>query len=37
MDSGTSGAAAVAEGKRFIGVEQDPRWFDFAFSRIEKA
>jgi len=35
MGSGTTGVAAVLSGKRFIGIEQDPVYFDYACERIE--
>lgn len=34
MGSGTTGVAAVRYGRRFVGVERDPRWFDLACRRI---
>lgn len=37
MGSGTTGVAAVAAGREFIGIEQDARWFDAACRRIEQA
>jgi DNA modification methylase len=37
MGSGTTGAAAVAERRSFVGVEMDPKWFDIACRRIEEA
>lgn len=37
MGSGTTGAAAVAAGRSFIGIEQDPHWFGVACRRIEQA
>ena len=37
MGSGTSGVVAVNLGKKFIGVEINPKYFDIACSRIEKA
>ncbi len=37
MGSGTTGVAALAAGKRFIGIEQDPVYFDYACRRIEAA
>lgn len=37
MGSGTTGAAAVKLGRRFIGIEQDEKWFDVACRRIEAA
>ena len=35
--SGTTGVAAVKLGRRFIGVERDPRWFDLSCRRISEA
>lgn len=35
MGTGTTGLAALAQGKRFVGVERDPRWFDVACRRVE--
>lgn len=37
LGSGTTGVAAIMAGKRFIGIEQDPVYFDYACQRIEKA
>ena len=37
MGSGTTGVAAVKLGRRFIGVEIDPAYFDIAVSRIREA
>lgn len=37
MGSGTTGVACVALGRRFIGIEQDPRWFDLSCRRLEEA
>ena len=37
MGSGTTGVAAVQSGRRFIGVERDPSYFDMACKRIEDA
>jgi DNA modification methylase len=37
LGTGTSGVAAVQEGKRFIGIEIDPGYFDIACRRIESA
>lgn len=37
MGSGSVGVAAVAAGRRFIGIELEPRWFDLACERIEDA
>jgi len=36
MGSGTTGVACVREGRRFIGVELDPGYFDIACARIER-
>lgn len=35
--SGTTGIAAVKLGRRFIGIEQDQKWFDLACRRISDA
>ncbi|WP_417659973.1 DNA-methyltransferase [Pseudidiomarina sp.] len=37
MGSGTTGVAAVQMGKRFIGIELEPKYFDIACKRIEEA
>jgi site-specific DNA-methyltransferase (adenine-specific) len=37
MGSGTSGVAAVNQGRRFIGIEIEPRWFDLSCERINRA
>jgi len=37
MGSGSTGVAAVQEGRSFIGIEQDPAYFDIACRRIEQA
>ena len=37
MGSGTTGEAAVRLGRSFVGVEQEPRYFDIACRRIEQA
>jgi DNA modification methylase len=37
MGSGTTGVAAVQMGRRFIGIERDPSYFDIACRRIEQA
>ena len=37
MGSGSTGVAALAMGKAFIGIELDPRHFDTACRRIEEA
>jgi site-specific DNA-methyltransferase (adenine-specific) len=35
--SGTTGVAAVRLGRKFVGIEQEPRFFDVACERISKA
>lgn len=37
MGSGTTGVACVREGKRFIGIEREPAYFDAAIKRIREA
>lgn len=37
MGSGSTGVAAVQDGRRFIGIEADPAYFDIACRRIEEA
>jgi DNA modification methylase len=37
MGSGTTGVAAVAMGRRFVGIELEPKFFDQACRRIEDA
>ena len=37
MGSGTTGVAAVKMGRRFIGIEREPKYFDIACRRIEQA
>ena len=37
MGSGTTGVAAVQMGRRFIGIEREPKYFDIAVRRIEDA
>ncbi len=37
MGSGTTGVACVQAGKRFVGIEQDPVYFEYACERIRKA
>lgn len=37
MGSGTTGVAAVQMGRQFIGIEREPRYFDIACDRIDKA
>jgi DNA modification methylase len=35
MGSGTTAIAAILEGKKFIGIERDPEYFEIACQRIE--
>jgi site-specific DNA-methyltransferase (adenine-specific) len=37
MGSGTTGVACVNLGRKFIGIERDPSYFDIACRRIEEA
>lgn len=37
MGSGTTGVASVRLGRRFVGIEQDPKYFEIAVERIAKA
>jgi len=37
MGSGTTGVAAAQEGRKFIGVEREERYFEIACKRIERA
>ena len=37
MGSGTTGVAALQMGRKFIGIERAPRYFDIACRRIEQA
>lgn len=37
MGTGSTGVAAVQAGKRFFGIESDPRWFEAAVTRITEA
>ncbi len=37
MGSGTTGVACVSLGKKFVGIELDPGYFDIACKRIEEA
>jgi len=37
MGSGTTGVAAVQMGRKFIGIERDPKYFEIARRRIEEA
>jgi site-specific DNA-methyltransferase (adenine-specific) len=35
--SGSTGVAAVKAGRQFVGIEQDPKWFDLSCRRIAQA
>lgn len=35
MGTGTTGVAAVRSGRKFVGIEKDPRWFEVAVERIQ--
>ena len=37
MGSGTTGVACAKLGRKFIGIEIEPRYFDIACRRIEEA
>lgn len=37
MGSGTTGVAAIQLGRKFIGIEREPKYFDIACKRIERA
>ena len=37
MGSGTTGVAAIQLGRKFIGIEREPRYFEIACNRIEQA
>ena len=37
MGSGSTGVAAVREGRRFVGIEIDAEYFDIARKRITEA
>jgi DNA modification methylase len=37
MGSGTTGVACVEQGRAFIGIEREPKYFDIACRRIEQA
>lgn len=37
MGSGTTGVAALQLGRRFVGIEQNERWFDLSCRRVEAA
>lgn len=35
--SATTGVAAIRQGRHFIGIEQDPKWFDLSLRRLSEA
>lgn len=37
MGSGTTGVACIQQGRKFIGIEREPKYFDIACRRIEQA
>jgi DNA modification methylase len=37
MGSGTTGVAAMQMGRKFIGIEREPKYFEIACERIERA
>lgn len=37
MGSGTTGVAAIQLGRRFLGIESEPKYFDIACRRLEEA
>ena len=37
MGTGSTGVAALQLGRRFIGIEREPKYFDIACERIENA
>ena len=37
MGSGTTGVACARDGRRFIGIEREPKYFEIACKRIEEA
>ena len=37
MGSGTTGAACIRTGRKFIGIELDPGYFEIAKKRISEA
>jgi site-specific DNA-methyltransferase (adenine-specific)/modification methylase len=37
MGSGTTGVAAIQLGRKFIGIEREPKYFDIAVKRLEQA
>jgi DNA modification methylase len=37
MGSGTTGVSALQLGRKFIGIEREPNYFDIACKRIEQS
>jgi site-specific DNA-methyltransferase (adenine-specific) len=37
MGSGSTGVASIQEGRSFIGIEREPKYFDIACKRIALA
>ena len=37
MGSGTTGVAAILEGREFTGIESEQKYFDVAIERMKKA
>jgi DNA modification methylase len=37
MGSGTTGVACIQTGRQFIGIEKEPKYFDIAVKRIQRA
>jgi site-specific DNA-methyltransferase (adenine-specific) len=37
MGTGTTGVAAINSGRKFVGIENDRRWFDVACERLQSA
>jgi len=37
MGSGTTGIACVNTGRNFIGIEQDPKYYELAVERVKEA
>ena len=37
MGTGTTGEACIRLGRKFIGIEQNPKWFTYACRRLENA
>lgn len=37
MGGGSTGVAAVKEGRKFVGIELEPQWFELSIKRISEA